>query len=257
VTVNGTPITESDLFQKLWQNGGSQVLDGMINDLLLRQEAASHKITVSQKDITDRFELMRYDQFRSTGSAGGKPPELDGALRDEIGRQLLVEKLLTAAAGLSVSESELKDAFEEHKEELEIPETVHLLAISVADEKQAEKLAGQIRGGADFSFLAKQYSLDPAAKENGGDWGFVAAPQLAPSMVQIVFLMKTGEVRAVAGPQGWYVMEVVDKRLPVVAVYADVKDRLRRILLDHKISLILTQYIAGLRAKARIVPQGP
>lgn len=257
VTVNGAPIMESELFKKLWAAYGPQTLDGMINDLLIRQEVQAKKIKVSQKEIADRFALMRYDQFRSTAAKSGGPPELAPALKEEIASGLAVEKLLIKDLGIAVTDAEIQEAFDAHKDELEVPETIHLRAIAVVDENSAKKLADEIRRGADFSFLARKDSLDPAAAENGGDWGFVSTSELAPSMAQIVFLMKTGDIRVEQGPRNWYVFEVLEKRPPVAARFGEVKERLRRILIQRKINDAMPQYLAQLRAKAEIVPQGP
>jgi parvulin-like peptidyl-prolyl isomerase len=59
--------------------------------------------------------------------------------------------------------------------------------------QKAAMLAQQLKGGADFATLAKQYSDDPQSAERGGDVGQVAAEALPPE-IQPVMGLKSGEV---------------------------------------------------------------
>jgi len=71
---------------------------------------------------------------------------------------------VTKAKGLTVTDDELKKAFEENKDKLGSPEAVHLRHILVATEPEANEIVSKIKGGADFKALARDKSLAASGK---------------------------------------------------------------------------------------------
>ena len=63
---------------------------------------------------------------------------------------------------------------------------------------RAEKLLAEIRHGASFAKLAKEYSQDPGSAAKGGDLGFFAQGTMAPAFGKAVFAIK--KVGEVVGP---------------------------------------------------------
>src|SRR5256885_1693511 len=59
VRVNGTPIRQSEVLERLWQRYGSPTLDEMVEELLLRQEAQKQKIKAETGEIERRFNRMK------------------------------------------------------------------------------------------------------------------------------------------------------------------------------------------------------
>jgi parvulin-like peptidyl-prolyl isomerase len=96
--------------------------------------------------------------------------------------------------------------------------------------------------------------LAASGKAAGGDYGFVARGMLPAEIDDIAFAMKTGEIRIVPGPRGFHVLQVLEKRPAKVAVFAEVKDDLRDMLLAEKIKKAAPEYLAELRHKADIKP---
>jgi hypothetical protein len=59
-----------------------------------------------------------------------------------------------------------------------------------ADTQRATSILAQAKSGTDFATLAKQASDDPAAKDNGGDYGFAITrtnPNVPPEVVNDLF----------------------------------------------------------------------
>jgi hypothetical protein len=66
--------------------------------------------------------------------------------------------------------------------------------------KRAENVYAQLTSGADFGALAKQYSDDPATKENNGSYGYTISQSdrnLPPEVIDTLFKMKVGDVSKV------------------------------------------------------------
>lgn len=95
--VNGEPVSRSSVVKELEAQNGQAMLDRIINEKLVRQEAAKKKISVSTKDIDN--EIARISKrFSSQGQDLNQLLEGQGIsqsqFRDEVEIQLLVEKLL-------------------------------------------------------------------------------------------------------------------------------------------------------------------
>lgn len=69
---------------------------------------------------------------------------------------------------IEVSEAEISQQYEREKDPYRIPGMAGLTEILVSTEEQAKKLLAQVRAGADMEALARQYSLRPEARPNGG-----------------------------------------------------------------------------------------
>lgn len=258
VKVNGTTIRQSEVMEKLWQRYGPDTLEEMIDDLLLRQEAQKKNVKAEQSEVDRRLARLKEQlpdpkqldaQLAQNGSSIEK-------LKRDIGDQVALEKLIAADKKLAVKDEELKQAFEKHKDELGRPEAVHLRHIMVGSESEADALIKSLDNGADFKELAKEKSLAPTGKMNGGDYGFVTRGILPPEIEEVAFTMKPKELKKLPSGKGWHILQALEKRPAEPAVYAKVKDDLRQALLEEKIKAVLPEYKHQLRAKAEIQPLG-
>jgi foldase protein PrsA len=258
VKVNGTTIRQSEVMQRLWEHYGAETLDEMVDELILRQEVAAKKIEPPASDIDKRVAKMRAQfsdpklfetQLAESGSSMDK-------LRGDIKFSLARQELIVKEKRLKVDEAELEKAFAEHRAELATPEGVHLRHILVATEAEAKQIVDQVKAGADFKKLAAEKSLAPTGKINGGDYGFVVKGMLPAEIEQIAFSMKPNELRIVPSEKGQHVLQALERRPAAPAKFDAVKDELKDILLQQKIKEALPSYLAELRKKADIQPQG-
>ena len=107
--VNNRPITTIELYQKLNQRYGKDVLDSIIQEKLISEEARKQKVTVSSQEADKKLKEIE-DQI------GGKEA-LDYALasqglsleqaKDQIKTQLIVEKIL--GKDIQVSDKDVED----------------------------------------------------------------------------------------------------------------------------------------------------
>lgn len=257
VKVNGTPIRQSEVVERLWRQYGPETLEALVNELLLRQAVAADKIKAEPAQIEARILRLRQRMapdpkaFEAQLQQMGKT--MDG-LRAEIEEQLKFERMIVARKKLSVSEADVKKAFEAHKAELADPEAVQLRHIMVATKPEADDIVAQIKAGADFRKLAAEKSLAPTGKLNGGEYGWVPKGQLPAEVDKTAFSMKEGEVKIVASDKGQHILQVLAKRAASPAEYAKVKDDLREAVLQDKIRAALPGVVKELREKAEIKP---
>lgn len=254
VTVNGTPIRQSEVFDRLWKLYGPQTLDDMVDELLLRQAVQNGNVKVSQGEVDRRFAKVK-EQFQDPklleaelANAGTTVDKLKDELHDELAR----EKLVAKAAKLTISDGELKKAFDEHKEELGQREAVHLRHILVATQKDADDIVAAVKGGADFTQLAREKSMAPTGKINGGDYGYVSRGMLPADIEEIAFSLKPKEIKVIPSDKGFHVLQALDRRAAKPAQFGQVKDDLREALLEQKVKAALPDYVKELRGKADI-----
>ncbi len=95
-----------------------------------------------------------------------------------------------------------------HASHILIP--VHTDSISAL--KKANEILAQIRSGADFAKLAKDYSQDPISASRGGDLGWFGKGMMVPPFEKAAFSARPGEV---VGPiktdYGYHIIKVHDK----------------------------------------------
>ena len=252
VRVNNVPIRQSEVVERLLKRYGAQAVDEMIDEILLRQAAKNSGIAADEAEVNRRLTKLQ-EQFGSRElfisqleQAGSSIAKVKEDLADEIVRERLVVK----AKGLSISDAELKKAFDENKDKLGRPEAVHLRHILVDTDAEAADVVAKIKAGADFKALAREKSLAASGKAAGGDYGFVARGMLPAEIDDIAFAMKTGEIRVVPGPRGRHVLQVLEKRSAKPATFPEVKDDLRDMLMAEKIKKAAPDYLAELRRKA-------
>jgi peptidyl-prolyl cis-trans isomerase C len=124
---------------------------------------------------------------------------------------------------------------------------VHARHILVADEATAQKIIAELKKGADFAALSKQYSTDPGAKQQGGDLGFFKQDEMVPEFATAAFALKDGEVSSVPvhSQFGWHVIQVIERRQAPVQPYEQVRDELRQKMIQENVQKAVAQARAG------------
>ncbi len=258
VRVNGTAIRQSEVLERLWKRHGSQTLEEMVDELLMRQAAASKKITAPAAEVERRFVRLQ-GQFGSPAlfvsqleQAGTSVSKVKADLAEEIVR----ERLISEAKGIKVDDAELKKSYEASKDKLGKPEAVHLRHLLAKTEAEANEIVAKIKAGADFKALAREKSLSPSGKAAGGDYGFVSRGMLPAEIDAIAFSLNAGEIKVIPGPRGSHILQVVEKRAPQPVTFDEVKDDLREMLLADKLKDSSAPFLLELRRKADIKTPG-
>ncbi|OGS39485.1 MAG: hypothetical protein A2506_02705 [Elusimicrobia bacterium RIFOXYD12_FULL_66_9] len=254
VKVNGTPIRQGEVVQRLLKRYGPQMVDEMIDETLLRQAAKKKGLKADDAEVSRRLDKLQQQfgtrelfisQLEQAGSSLSK-------VRADLSEELLREKLVVTSRDVKVSDAEVKKAFDENKDKLGSPEAVHLRHILVKTEAEGNEVIAKVKAGGDFTAIAREKSLAASGKAAGGDYGFVARGMLPPEIDAVAFALKPGELKMVPGPRGQHVLQAVEIRPAKKAVLAEVKADLRDMLMAEKIKKEAPGFLQELRSKADI-----
>jgi parvulin-like peptidyl-prolyl isomerase len=226
------PSPDSADGQQLAAQLKDTVLETLIDQTLIEQEAERNKITISDKQIDDEINTLiqirggqdKYDAWLQAN----KQSEQD--LREVVRHELLA----TAMRDRIVAQ---------------LPHTaeyVHAYHIVVATEAEAESVLTKLQNGARFTALAQQVSIDDSTRPDGGDLGWFTrgtGTVIWPEVEDAAFSLKVGQLSGIVhSPIGYHVIKVVDRQTR--ALTPDDLANLEQTALD--------EWIAGLKTKATI-----
>ncbi|MEH7383947.1 peptidyl-prolyl cis-trans isomerase [Bacillus sp. JJ1521] len=223
-TIGETSITRQQWLNELEDRYGKQILEGMIDEEVVRQMAKKHDITLSE-DAIDRELMLIKTMYNNIDHENID----DEHWKEQIELSILLEELLTKDA--VISEEEMKRFYEENKHLYEIPKSYHLSHIVVKTKEAAEQVQNELKNGSSFSALAMEKSTDEFSANRGGELGFVNAENgYAPdSYLEVANQLKPNEWSEPIEVEGGFAVIILHEAIEAVTYsYDDVKDQIKR-----------------------------
>jgi foldase protein PrsA len=187
--------TKSTSGQEALKSLRQQVLDQMINDTVIAQQAEKEGIKVTDNDVNARLAQMIQD--------AGSVDKLNEYLKQN---QITLADFCSQIRSNVVGEAMLNRVTSALPTKVE---QVHVRQILVSTAAQAQQVKKQLDAGGDFAALAKQYSLDESSKTNGGDLGWAPKGRFDPQFEAVAFQLKVGQVSDVVQTQfGYHLIKV-------------------------------------------------
>ncbi|WP_019638514.1 peptidyl-prolyl cis-trans isomerase [Paenibacillus fonticola] len=257
-TVNGAAITKDDLFNKLLKvNNGEQVkqlLDLMITETLINQEAKKANVVVSEEDYNALFDnyVKSYGSLEILEQMLPQHGMTMEDLRQNIELEIKINKLLENKT--KVTDEEVKETYEQYKDIYKSPERVRTSVILVKTEAEANDVIQQLKEGQNFSELAKSKSLDDATKEYGGDTGYFERGQGDPAVEEAAFKLQKDEISgAIQTSDGYKVIKLTDREEANEGTFDENKERVRKNLVSQQIYGMIESWLDELKSKSKIV----
>lgn len=318
VTVNGEAITKGEYdsvykrvtsspqFQAMGPEAkdpesffGLMTRDKITNELIVKkildQEVAKRSIKVTEEDIKKAKEDI-------TAKVGGaeRLKEMmmqngisEKQLKEDIGNEVKVNKLVEAVSPTKVSEKEIKDFYNKNKKDFNFPERVrasHILIAANPDEvvakmtdankgkpadeakvsaavkeemdkklaKAKEIRAKLVANPKDFAKIAKEVSDDPMSAQKGGDLGFFPREAMVKPFSDAAFSLKPNTVsEIVQTPYGYHIIMVTDRAKAGIAPFEQMAPELKAYLEQTKKIEALQKLFDGLKASAKVVYVDP
>jgi peptidyl-prolyl cis-trans isomerase C len=151
--------------------------------------------------------------------------------------------VLSKAVGPTITDAALHALYDKDIAGKPGEEEVHAKHILVDNEDQAKKIIADLKGGADFAALAKQYSKDPSAAQQGGDLGFFKKDEMVPEFAAAAFALQPGQISQtpVHTQFGWHVILVVERRRDQPPSFDQARDELRQQMIKEGVQKAVAQ----------------
>lgn len=198
-----------------------QVLRSLVDEYLQQEEAQRLNVEITEEDVSNAFERiaqrsnMSIDQIEKFLKDGGVAREtLERQIRTDIAWSRVVQQQFGPL--ITVGETEIEEVMRRLQEDSGQPRyLVSEILITFdnpthADEIAAgtQRLADQIREGAPFEAVARQFSQSASAA-SGGDIGWVHASQLPEAVGDVVKQMQPDMVSdPIRTLNGYYIIQL-------------------------------------------------
>jgi parvulin-like peptidyl-prolyl isomerase len=230
-----------------------QILQSLVQRAELGQKAPDLGVSVTDAQVETQLKQIKKQYFG--GSEKRYQAELkkqcvtDAEVHSDVRANVLSDAIYKkVTAGAKVTDGEVKAYYVSHQSVYTQPETRVVRHILVKTKPLADRLYNQLKGGADFAKLAKQYSQDPGSKAQGGELT-ISRGQTVAEFDKVAFSLKTGEISKPVKTQfGWHIIQAQkDVTKSKTTPFAQVKAAIRQQLLQQKRSGALQMWLDGVK----------
>lgn len=235
-----------------------KILDAMINNIILTQEAERLHMGASDSDIENEItQFMEHN--RLTPAELQQQLQVQGltekAFRAKIRSSILRRRLLSTMVGrkVVVTKDEVAAYYAEHKDTFKSNQSVRFAVLMYPPTADAEKTAARIKSGAlRFDKAVREFSVGPKRNE-GGDLGEMPWSSLDPAWRDRLAALAPGEVSDIFEANGLKTQvkltELIDgEGQSLDEAYAQIEAILR----EPKLQQRFEEYTSQLRKRAMI-----
>jgi len=192
-----------------------EVLGFLIRSTWLDQEATKMKVKVTDKEVQKQIDDIKKQQFTQKGSYE-KFLQTAGLTNEDVLFQQRVRELqnkITAKVTKGkdkVTDAQIADYYNKHQSQFATQERRNVRIVLTKTKAKAQQAKSALQGGGSWKSVAKQYSIDQASKNKGGELqGGVAKGQQEKALDTAIFSADKGKLTGPVKTQfGWYVFEV-------------------------------------------------
>ena len=259
----GKPIPPSQLSEL-----ENKIIDNLINIELLYQQSQKVGTKVEEAEVSAQFETLkkRFPTEAEFKNAISKMKLTEPVMKSQIRRGIAIQRFLDkkTLGKVEVTEEEIKAYYDNHTNFFKKPEQVRASHILIkvepgANEKNKAKARKKIKEirqrlvkGEDFGALAKEFSQCPS-NAKGGDLNYFGRRQMAKPFEDAAFALKVGELSDVVETRfGYHLIKVTDKKPTSTYSYKDMKERIRKNLMQEKVRIEVSNYVQELKKAAKI-----
>ena len=228
--VNGSSLTIGDFISIVIPNttrSNEEILNDWIDRKIVDHEALSrhYEIKADLGNMVNRY-------------------------KNQLLKNTFIKRVI--APQVTISEETLKDYYLNHQKKFTKPDSFKIQQITVKTLDKAQDILDNLQKGADFSWLAKRWSVDTSV-ENGGEMGWLTESDIPKPVKEIVVTLKPGDVSPIIEIGALYsIIRLQDKREAEVEEFDKVKDAVYRACFEDQLNTILNKYVSQLKKDAEI-----
>jgi len=232
------------------------VLDDLVSQALLLQQARARGIAIPNDQVERGFLQLRSEYPGTAFDDLLAQEKLSAAeLRTRLRDQMTVEKLFQDEVfpRVQVEDYEVGRWYAEHPGAVDEPERVRASQIVVQTKEEATKIRDEVRRKPQtFADVARRASIGPEGA-SGGDLGYFAKGGGMPEVFDVCFRLPLNAIsEVIPSPYGFHVFKVVDKKPAAKKTLEQARPQIAQRLLREKRAHAQEEYVAALRAKAKI-----
>lgn len=236
-------------------------LDGIVETILITQQAAKMKIEVGDREVEGVIDgikkqnlisdLQLKEQLKSDGISYKD-------FTDGIRRTLLKNRVLARAVApeLYLDDKKLRDFYQQHLDEYQESELrlQHILISTQHGDAaaRAQKAYKLLQDGQAFESVAKGFSDDPSAA-SGGDIGTIKQDELMPELKEVVGLLLPGSFsHPVRSQYGFHIVKLLEAKKGQTPPFEAVKENIRERMVQMESERRYKEYVQKLRTASYI-----
>ena len=274
--VDGTPITKASLEELLarakksyaaqqreFPKAGTAAYQTLQNQavayLVQREEYANEAdelgVKVSDEEITKKVDEVKKQYFQNDQKKFEAGLKQQGytveALRQDLVSQLISQKIYESLTkSVKVSDAELQKYYDENKTQYSVAESRAVRHILVKTKAEADAIHSQLESGSDFAKLAKENSLDPGSKDQGGKLTVSRGQTVAP-FDKAAFSLETNELSdPVKTEFGYHLIQpLAAVKAGSVTPFAEVKAQIRTQIAEERKNKAASDWATGVEKK--------
>ncbi len=223
-----------------------ELLERMIENRLLLQEAKREGIKVSQGEVQENIERVKAGFLSEKAfelaleREGIKIEDLEKRYEEELMIKKLIDREVKPE--VEVTKREIRDYYEKNKGRFREKERVRMRHILFEDYSQSLEAWKKIKSGVDFKKVAK-----------GGHLGSFKRGQLDREIEEVTFSLKEGEISSIIKTEsGYHIIKLEKKEEARLKKLSEVKEVIRNILSSQKMEKKIKEYLKKLKAKQEI-----
>lgn len=235
-----------------------QILDQMVDDILILQDAERYKLKVSDAEVEEQIKeflakrKLTEEEFRANlAKQRLSREEFARNMRRDIIKHRLIGGLVSAK--VVVTDTEIENRYNERKQEFSKDSMVQLSLILLPPGMSATDLKAEIESGKmTFAQAADAHSKGPGVG-SGGDIGFIAWKDLAPEWSEALAGLKPGQITNPLRIQDFdALLQVANLKAGEETPLDAVREQIYQSLQEGKFEKAFQEYMEKLRQKAVI-----
>ncbi|HMK61560.1 MAG TPA: peptidylprolyl isomerase [Dissulfurispiraceae bacterium] len=237
--IDGSVITTKDIEQEInalpefareffkGQEGTSRLVDELVKKELLYAEAKKRGL-----DKDEEFQR-----------------KFEEAKKNALITRLLEKELKSLP---QVTDKEVKDYYDAHKDEFIQPNAIRLSQIVVKTEDDAKKVYERLQKGEPFNKLADEVSIDKTSAKSGGDLGLFKKGEMNPDLEKVAFRLKKNQISMpIPLKDGIHIIVPTDIKGTALD-FDKIKGAISQQLMAKKQQDNLEQFIEGLKKNYKV-----
>jgi peptidyl-prolyl cis-trans isomerase SurA len=257
------------------------LLRDLIDSKLLSQKADELGIS-ADTDVIKRLDDLRKQMHAESMEDLEKAAQAQGVsfeeFKNNLKESILTQKVIQQEVGghISVTQQEIQEYYNQHKDEMQRPEQVRLSEILISTQPpataktansppepstdelvaqgkaKADAIYAQLQKGAKFADIAQKDSAGPTAAQ-GGDLEYFKRGTLSKQLEDQVFALKSGQyTEPIRTNQGWVILKVTEHTSEGIPPLKEVEPQIQERLYMTKMQPALRAYLTKLRENAYI-----